>query len=470
MKVMKFGGACLTNGEDILKIASIVKEENEPVALVISAINNVTNLLIKGLDLALESEEYVPLIIEEIRERHQQIIQEAITEEERQEEIITIINEKIQKLERLYYGVAFTEEIIDSIRAIILSYGEALATKLVAFVLRSQGINAQAKESNEIGIITTNSFTNATAKLGEIKDNLQKSLLPFMKEGGVPVITGFYGCTPEGKITIFGRNGTDYSAAVIAYGVDVQELVIWKNVAGFMTADPKLVSNARKISQLSFYEAAELAYFGATILHPRTLAPLIDSQINIEIRDINDPKSAGTKIHPMGYKKDDIIKSVTYNEEIAVLKIQGPGVGYKPGIIGKIGNKLAEIGVNIFSVITAQTCINLLLHRKDGKKSQQAIQGLLEEEVEQIIIEEDIALIAVVGEGLLTTKGLAAKVFSAVAEQNVNIEMISAGASEVAYYFIIKQKSVEVAIKAIHSKFFGKRKKTFVIQKQGIAF
>ncbi|MFX0090918.1 MAG: aspartate kinase [Candidatus Hodarchaeota archaeon] len=454
MKVMKIGGGCLKDAANFLRVADVIRSEDEPTIVVVSAISGVTDLLIDAINLALESEKNVSSLIEAIRTIHKEIIEESIRNNSLRQQTLMVLESKIQKLMRLLYGIAYTGEITDSTRASIVSYGERLSSLTMAGILNSQGILAEVKEADIIGIVTDSSFDNATALMPIVKKNLQKSLLPLLNEGYVPVITGYFGCTENGKITTFGRNGTDYSAAVVTCALDAQTLDIWKDVDGFMSADPNLVEGVQRIDQLSFYEAAELSYFGAKILHPRTVEPLVDADIKVYIRNICDPASPGTEISSNGYEKKDIIKSVTYNKDIAVLKIHGPGVGYKPGIIGNIGQQLSMIGINIYSVLTSQTCINLLVDRMDSKKSFDALQKLTGGVIERIVLEDDLALIAVVGEGLRKTKGLAAKVFSAVAEKEVNVEMISSGASEVAYYFIVKEIDLEAAIKAIHSTFF----------------
>ncbi|MCP2596308.1 aspartate kinase, partial [Candidatus Aminicenantes bacterium AC-335-G13] len=320
--------------------------------------------------------------------------------------------------------------------------------------LTQNGIKATELESEKIKIITDDSFENATVDLKETKLNFEKHVVPLLNKGIIPVITGYYGCTKKGKITTFGRNGSDYSAAVVAYALNSPILEIWKDVDGFMSADPKIVRNAKRITRLSHYEAAELSYFGAKILHPRTVEPLTELKTKIIIRNFYKDGGRGTLILPKGYVKKNIVKSVTFNNEIGVFRIYGPGVGYKPGIIGEIGNLLSQKGINIYSILTSQTCINLLINKRDLEKSHEVLNNLCGGVIEKFVLVRDIALIAVVGEGIKKRKGIAAKVFSAVAKKNINVEMISSGASEVAYYFVVKEKDLKKAVIAIHDEFF----------------
>jgi aspartate kinase len=221
-----------------------------------------------------------------------------------------------------------------------------------------------------------------------------------------------------------------------------------------MTADPKTIPQARKIDRLSYYEAAELSYFGAKILHPRTLEPLDGMKIAVRIKSLLDPNGSGTEICSEGCENEDVVKSVTADDAIAVLRIHGPGVGYRPGVIGRIGRRLSDKGVNIHAIITAQTCINLLLDKKDARESYDALRDLDVGVMSRLDLEEDIMLIAVVGDGLLNRKGVAARIFSSISRAGVNVEMISTGASEAASYFIVRDSDGEKAIKALHHEFF----------------
>jgi aspartate kinase/aspartokinase/homoserine dehydrogenase 1 len=232
---------------------------------------------------------------------------------------------------------------------------------------------------------------------------------------------------------------------------------IWKDVAGFMTADPKWVKNPRVIHTLSYREAAELSYFGARILHPRTFEPVMEKSIPIRLFDINhfngQLKPLST-IEDNGYVKEDVVKSVTFSDDLGILKLRGPGVGIKPGIMAKVTHRLNSARINIKSIITAQTSINILVSLDDLQRSLSIINEIGLKAVDEIIAVDNISLIAVVGEGMLEKPGIAARVFGAVSSQNINILIISSGASVVASYFIIESKNRGRAIQAIHKEFF----------------
>ncbi|MHA2005107.1 MAG: aspartate kinase [Candidatus Thorarchaeota archaeon] len=365
MKVLKFGGGCLRDSQGFTRVAEIVKSEySESIVAVASAVYGITDLLAEASKAALISETEIPQRVEDIRSIHLRIIDEAIESPEVREFAINDLESHLKKLERLLFGVAYTGELFDTVKILILSQGERMSAVVLSRVLQDSGLTSVAFESDRIGIVTFPACNNATADLPLVRTNLHDSILPVLKEGVVPVVTGFFGCNPEGKIASFGRNGTDYSAAVIASALDAEGIDIWKDVDGFMTADPNLILKAQPIATLSYGEAAELSYFGAKILHPRTTEPLTGKDVHIRIRNIHAPDSNGTLIRRDGEAMDDIIKSVTSNVDISVLRIHGGGVGYKPGIIGDIGQTLANKDINIYSVITSQTCINLLLDQQ----------------------------------------------------------------------------------------------------------
>ncbi|MBY8996253.1 MAG: aspartate kinase [Candidatus Thorarchaeota archaeon] len=453
---MKFGGGCLRTPKNLTDIASIVRKEMpNPIVIVVSAFNGVTNDLEAAAQTALESEDRIPEVVKELRIFHQEFVESIIDDQGLLLRTLNQVESKFQKLERLLFGVAYTGEISDAVRILIMSQGERLSSIILEAVLINQGIQAKAFESEALGIQTDSVCDNATANLRATKQNLTDQLTPFLQKGIIPVITGFFGCTTEGKTSSFGRNGSDYSAAVVAYALNAESVHIWKDVDGFMSADPRIVQDSVRIDTLSYVEAAELSYFGAKILHPRTVEPLAGTGVKIFIHNIHAPENSVTVIQPEGHEKSDVIKSVTANDDIAVLKIHGAGVGHKPGIIGEIGRTLSGADVNIFSVLTSQTSISLILDSVDSGRGVDALRHLVGGVIERIELKKNVSLIAVVGEGLLTTEGLAARVFTAVAEHGINVEMFAAGASEVAYYFIVEQSEMKTAIQAVHEKFFG---------------
>jgi len=241
----------------------------------------------------------------------------------------------------------------------------------------------------------------------------------------------------------------------VALKADILE--IWKDVDGFMSADPKLVPQAQLIPVLSYEEAAELAYFGASILHPRTVEPLRRKKINLTIKNTLNPDASGSIITSRSPRPKSVIKSVSHDTNIGILKVYASGVGARPGILAMVAGSLTANGINIRSVVTSQTCISLLLDEKDLEPGLAALKTIQPRPYRKVEKVENVALISIVGEGLLKKKGVAAQCFSAVAESSVNVEMISFGPSRAALYFLTKTKDLQKVVKAIHDTFFKQK-------------
>jgi len=453
-KVMKFGGGCLRDADGFRRAAEIILNETLPPIAVVSAVSGVTDALEQGLARAVKNESGVVRTIRILRSRHNDLAASLIPSEEILKETLDQNEIRLHRLEKLLRGAALTGEASPYTRAHILSFGERWAAILLAAVLRAKGMDARAMESEMIGLAADETPDEATADLPAFRRAAARNALVLEAGRFVPVITGFYGVTPKRKIASFGRNGSDYSAAVITAGLRVRILEIWKDVDGFMTADPKRIPAAKGIARLSFVEAAELAYFGAKVLHPRTLEPLAGENVTIRIRHLDHPDRPGTEICPEGRTTEPVLKSVTLNNRIAVLRIQGAGVGRRPGIIGLIGQCLADRGVNILSVITAQTTINLLVAEADARVALTAIKTIRRGVITRVELETDLALVAAVGEGISAAKGLAGRMFTAVSDAGVNVEMISSGASPVATYFLVRKADALPSVRALHAEFF----------------
>ncbi|UCE73813.1 MAG: aspartate kinase [Methanomassiliicoccales archaeon] len=453
MKIMKFGGSTIKTPDMIKKVADIIKNEEDVKVVVVSALHGQTNEIREYLKTVETESNDIDSFIANILEKHENMVKTAISNEKIQKEVIVKIKNIILKLERLLYGVAYTEELTPKTQDLILSSAERMSAYLMEGVLNSMVVPACAYEADQIGIVTDGIFYNATANLQETEKNLCEVLDADIKKGVVPVITGFFGRDSEGRTTTFGKNGSDYSAAVIAYALSADVLELWKDVNGFMSADPILVPNAHTMDKLSYDEAAELAYFGIGLLHPRTVGPVRLKDIPIVIKNIIQPQKKGTIIMKKGFKSKNVIKSVVYTNDLVEIKVSGPGAGYRSGVLSLVSSTLSSSNINIYSVNTSQTYLSMLIHKNDLEGCLKALKDIQSGVIEGIEHQKDIALVCVVGEGSRNIKGLAGKIFSAVASSDVNVEMMSAGASEVAAHFIIKKEGLKRTIEAIHRAF-----------------
>jgi aspartate kinase/aspartokinase/homoserine dehydrogenase 1 len=454
--VVKFGGSNLKTEKDIAKLLKVIKSYDVPIVIVLSALYGVTNTLVDAMNRALDNEANISQFCTRLIVMHQQYIGRHIENQENQQKIMDTIICRVEKLKRHLLGIHYLGEIPDFTRDIILSYGERLSTLVLTEILKDRQINCQEVLPEDIGLITDGEFGNASINYALSSQNLQKSLT----EEKIYIIPGFYGISEDRKVTLLGRGGSDYSAAAIAYCLDAESLDIWKDVNGFMSADPKVIDNPHIIHTLSYREAAELSYFGAKILHPRTFEPVMEKNIPIRIYNINEfsePPLPITQIENIHDISPNVIKSVTSSDDLAVLKLRGPGVGIKPGIMAAVTSHLSNARINIKSIITAQTSINILLSKNDLEKSFNIVKSIGLSTVDQLIKMDNISLIAAVGEGMTEKPGIAARIFGAVSRQNINVQLISLGASAVATYFIIDQKDRDNSIKAIHEEFFSKK-------------
>lgn len=455
MKVIKIGGGCLSGKETIAAILDLLVSRGKGNIIVVSALGGVTDMLLEAMPQAVAEEEAVGQIMDRLKHKHMLVARHLIQEEPNIRAYSRELGKSLGKLERLFYGLHYTRDITPKMADAISSFGERICAQLLAAILNSRACKASCRLPEEIGVLTNGKFGDATVLLPPSEKHFRDRLLPQLNSAQITIIPGFYGINASGETTTFGRGGSDYSAAMFAAisGADVLE--IWKDVDGFLSADPKFVPEAKLIPELSYDEAAELAYFGAKILHPRTVEPLRGKRLPIAIKNTLRPDKVGSRITARGKANPGVIKSVAYTRDIAILKVHASGVGIRRGILGEVANAVAARGINIKSVVTSQTCISLLLSRQDLEPAAQALAALHPRPYRKLEKNENIALIAVVGKGLATRSGIAAACFSAAAGCQVNIEMIAFGPSPVALYFIVREEALHQAVTAIHTAFFA---------------
>ncbi|MEM2944191.1 MAG: aspartate kinase [Methanomassiliicoccales archaeon] len=454
MKVMKFGGSSLADAKSMLGVGKIIVGDPEPKAVVVSAIQGITDAIVSFVSQTRRDEE-IEGFINQLKERHLAILGGVARAVDVKQRAISLLLEKIAKLEKVLYGINYLEELTPRSMDLVQSFGERFSVILVSAMLQDMGLNAVPVDADELGIIAVGPYGNSIADLHETQKSAAPKLMEMIGKQEVPIITGFFGRTKEGHVAVFGRNGSDYSASVVANVIGAKTLEIWKDVDGFMSVDPKFVPDAVMIENLSYDEAAELSYFGAKVLHPRTVEPAREKNIVIKVRNVFKPEKEGTTIRPSGIERAGTIKSISYMKDMAVIKVYGAGAAHKFGILSSISQKLSEAGVNIFSIATSQTCIAMLVDKKSLGRAEKALEHLEPGLVDHIETTDDIALLCVVGEGLGYRKGIAARVFTAVSKEGVSIGMISAGASMVAYHFTVDTKDLQKTIRAIHEEFFG---------------
>jgi len=455
MKVIKIGGGCLNGRKTIAEIIGLLEQRGPGNIVVVSALYGITDLLIESMQAALEDEKAIPRIMSRIRSRHLLVARYLILDAALMKQFSRDFSRSLIQLERLYYGLNFTRQVTPRLHDIISSFGERFSALLLAAAMQSRGIKAAYRLPQDIGLVTDGKFGDATVNMRQTRLNFSRRLLPMHTSRQVLFLPGFYGVSEQGEVTTFGRGGSDYSAAVVTAATGADLLEIWKDVDGFLSADPRFIPEAMLIPELSYDEAAELSYFGARILHPRTMEPLRAARLPVVIKNTVDPDRPGSRITPDRTVSDGVVKSVAHTTDIGILKVHASGVGARRGALGRVAAGLAGSGINIKSVVTSQTCISLLLASEDLDAGEKALRELSPSPFRRLEAIRDIALISIVGEGLASRAGVAARCFAATAECRVNIEMIAFGPSPVAMYFITRKQELKKAVAAIHSHFFG---------------
>jgi len=317
------------------------------------------------------------------------------------------------------------------------------------------GRDSIALTSEEAGIYATGPPGLGTADLQRTSASLMMNVRPYVLKGTIPVITGFYGRTDDGRPLTFGRGGSDYSAAVVANGLDADCLEIWTDVDGFMSADPRVVPEAIMIEEMNFGEAAELAYLGAKVLHPRTIEPVRTKHIPLKVRNSFKPDLQGTLIHHLRSPKNEMLRSVAMKADLSIITVSSAEIAYRPRMVARIIDKIADAGVIVYAISTSLSTVALLIHNLDVKETLKHLNLLGPTDVERIDVKSNMALICAVGDDLLRKCGVSAEIFGAVREAGANVELISEGASDVSLNFVVPTDKAISVVRSLHKKFVG---------------
>ncbi len=453
--VVKFGGSNLRNPDEIHRIIQVIKNYNQPLVVVVSAFYGVTNFLAEALEKARHDEEIARKTVGYLYDLKIGLLACFIKDEILLEKTIRLISDLLEELNKFLHGIALTGDASRALEDHVLSYGERLSAIFLNGILTAQGLDSEVSFPEFNGLVTDGEFGNASADFhlstGQVRDSLM--------EDKIYIIPGFYGVSKDQKTTLFGRGGSDYSAAAYARCIGANYLDIWKDVNGFLSADPKLVNNPVLIERLSYNEAAELAYFGAKILHPRTVEPLTDPRIGVRIFNIYGSLEVVKPLTVISKEKSvqtGVVKSVTYSDDFGLLKLKGPGVGLKPGILAKVTTALHLAGINISSVLTSQISINILLAKKDLQNAFAVVSAIELSAVGKLQIEDDISVVAAVGHGITDNYGIAARIFTALASGGINVLMSCSGASPIVSYYLVRTCDRTPAVRNIHHEFFEK--------------
>jgi len=459
--VMKFGGTSMGSAERIRVAAEICREEarKRPVVTVVSAMSKITDLLLDTLRHAEAGDATgVDTNMRELAERHRETCRLLLKPQQRAA-ASSGIEELLSDFRRIADGIRMLGERPPRSVDEAIAIGERLSALLLSEYLNAEGIPARAVNASEV-LVTDAVFGSATPLLEETRKKAGEVIRPLLDAGILPIVTGFNGATLDGRPTTLGRGGSDFSGSILAAVLDASEFWIWTDVDGIMSADPRSVQNARVLDEITYSEAAELAYNGAKVLHPRTLAPLAEKQIPVWSKNSFARDKPGTKIAPAGNTSQQGPKAVTSMNDVALISIEPASAAIAGSrIMARALEALAAANAEVlaFSSSSYRQSFCFLVRRAEVEKVTEQIEAGLALEfahgyLKPLDVNLQVGLLAVVGEGMRGSSGLAGRIFSAISRQNVNIIAIAQGSSEMTISIVVHRDGLERAIRAIHEE------------------
>ena len=469
MKILKFGGTSVGSVESLRNVKSIIGKESRetPLVVVCSALSGVTNSLLSASQEALMQNDFSK-ILKSAEEKHYHIISELLPRTA-QNPLLMMVKVSFNEIEDILFSIKNLGELSDRIKDRLLSYGEQMSCKIVSAFLRSEDLPAVYQDSREL-IVTDSHFGNANVDTKATQENLKSWKL----ENQIYVVTGFIARDKNDDTTTLGRGGSDYTAAILGSGLEAEEIQIWTDVDGFLTADPRLVKNAFSQPELSYQEAMEMSYFGAKVIYPPTMIPAIESQIPIYIKNTFEPDHAGTLIHKKSETSRGLIKGIVSIEKSCLINITGNGMIGMKGFSGRLFNALAKYEVNVILITQASSehSISFVVSFDDEKKAKTALYEEFEFEINANKIDKpqfdnELSIISVVGENMKKTRGVSGKFFSALGKNGINIIAIAQGSSELNISAVIERNDLSKALNVVHDSLLLSPVKTFNVMFAG---
>ena len=456
--VQKFGGTSLADLRGFEASALVIGQyaAERQVVVVLSAVKGVTDLLLAAIDTAVEGGDGA-IHLREAFARQRAIVQELAAQSVPTPEASAFFAEQEEILNRRIEGIRLLGQCPDEARARILASGEGFSSRLMVDVLNHQGLRAQWSDADVLPLANEDwldSLIDIEAAAPRLRERLQE-------DSQVMVLPGFYGRNARGDIQLLGRNGTDYSAAAIAAALGAGLCQIWKDVDGFFTADPRIVSNARCLEEVSYDEAMELTYFGAKVISAKALAPLAANNIPCEVRNTYDPSRPGTRVHSEA-KRTHVVRGISHLHDVSSITLQGGGLRGRVGIARRVMDALASEAISILLIVqsSSEYSITLCVRRSDENKARKALEEEFHFErlhglIEEIGVQSDRAVVSLVGEGMKHYRGIAARFLTAVSSAGVNVEVIAQGSTECAIALVVRGEDAKPATRATHTAFFS---------------
>jgi aspartokinase/homoserine dehydrogenase 1 len=464
--VMKFGGTSVGSVDAFTKATQIIKDarvEYLRVVVIASAMSGVTDLLLKCAALAAQGNiDSLSNAESTLREKHFSAANALITDEKLCERTKGEINCLVELLVDLCRAIAVLGEASPRAMDAVASLGERMSVRLLGAVAESAGVAVKVIESSQF-IVTNSHFQNANPDFEATTEKTRQCLNPLLDEGIVVITTGFIGATPEGVVTTLGRGGSDYSAGIIGSVLPANEVWIWTDVDGVMTADPRLVPSAKTLLEISYSEIAELAYYGAKVLHPKTIRPLVEAGIGLRICNTFNSSHPGTRLIANGYSNGkahnggQVIKAVTAIRKQKLVTIEGRGMLGVPGVAARAFGAVASTGTSVplITQASSEQSICFAIPTESADQVLDALQTnfaieLSERDIDRVWATEEVAIITAVGTGTRNTPGVAGQIFSKLGDQGINVLAIAHGSSDVSISMVVETEDTEIAVEALH--------------------
>jgi aspartate kinase len=459
---MKFGGTSVGNAEAHEQAAQIVLEQAttwDRLVVTVSAMSGVTDALTEGARTAASGDEQTyRAIVADLRVRHYRAVDRLLDPNGERAQLLATVDEVLDDFAAFCHSVHVLGEVTPRAMDAITSLGERINARILAATLRQHGGQSQAVDATEL-IVTDDKFQNAVPLMDLTRERVLARLSPMLDEGIVPIVTGFIGATESGVTTTLGRGGSDYSAAILGDCLDADEVWIWTDVDGVMTSDPRLVPDARVLSILSYNEVSELAYFGAKVVHPRTIRPVVERGIPLWVKNTFNPDHPGTRIDQSAETSPNTVKAVTAIEELSLVNVEGRGMMGVPGIAARTFAAVASQGASVLMITQASSeqSISFLIPSQmvnpvtDAIEEEMALE-LARKDIDQVWAMDDVVIVTAVGSGLRATPGVGARIFGALARAGINVIAVAQGSSECSISLAVSSDDAADAVRQIHSE------------------
>lgn len=458
MKVLKFGGSSVADAKRIKSVVDIVLDiaKTDSIAVVFSAMKGVTDMLLTMADKAEQGDISYKDDFAALLDKQKTAVNE-LMDAEKGEEVLSQLKAMLDELKDILHGVELVKECSRRSKDLIASFGERLNCTLISSYIKSLGHDAEYVDAREI-IRTDASHGEAVVDF----ETTYRLVRERLSDNKIYIVTGFIGSTEEGVTTTLGRNGSDYSAAIVGAGVDASEVEIWTDVDGVLSADPRIVENAFVIEEVSFAEAMELSFFGAKVIHPYTMIPAVEKNIPIVIKNTMNPSYPGTRIVKDAKRHKWPITGIASIPGVSLINIEGSGMMGTPGIAARVFSALADAKVNIIMISQASSehSICIVCRSKEVSKALSALEKALEYEKRARLVSafdcvDNLEIVAIVGENMRGTPGIAGRLFDAVGKAGINVHAIAQGSSELNLSFVVDEEEGNKTIRTVHDAFFS---------------